>query len=243
LAKYFAVTMEDMSPDNFHRSQLLCNSNDFKGTVSMNMDYQKTTVCCPDKHDGGMVLTQALWDLREGIGSGVTALGKDYTDLLVFAATVLLSGGTDWTLTEFRTLLADTATYLLAGDCPLGNSTRCVNDINAAFGNHGVCTIPCIYPTRECGGDTPAYCGDATCFRSDSCTGAAELGRCSKSSDELLCCADVCSNDEVVACGLYATSALCRTDCTANLWPQELRDCLENDLAYPGNCDACDGLM
>ncbi len=243
LAKFFAVTMEDMSPDNFHHTQLLCNSDDNQGGDSMNMNYQKTTVCCMDEHDGGMVLTQALWDLREGIGSGVTALGKDYTDLLAFAATVLLSGGEDWTLTEFRTLLADAATYLLAGDCPLGSYTQCVNDINAAFGNHGVCTIPCIYPDRDCGPETPDYCDDATCFRTTSCTGAPDLSACAKSGNELLCCAEVCSNDEVVACGLYATSALCRTDCTANLWSQELRDCLEYDLAYPGDCDACDALM
>ncbi len=84
---------------------------------------------------------------------------------------------------------------------------------------------------------------DAKCFRTNSCTGAAKRDACLKSSDELLCCAEVCTNDEIVACGLFANSALCRADCVANLWSQELRECLANDIDYPGDCDACDGLV
>ncbi|MCZ7586527.1 MAG: hypothetical protein M5R36_26095 [Deltaproteobacteria bacterium] len=88
-AYFMAASFEDEGPHNYYRRSLRCNSDDEHDChhdpaheLTWTLQYETTFQCCGNGHNGGYLVAQILWDLREGIGA--SALGKDYTQLLAF---------------------------------------------------------------------------------------------------------------------------------------------------------------
>jgi hypothetical protein len=239
-AYYFAASIEEENTHNFHRDQLRCNSDDWWTppgswiSKSMNLQYDVVFQCCGDEHNAGYVISQILWDMRQGIGTD-DALGKAYTDQLAFQTVVELSlGGVDTTDGLFALMVSIAADPEMASFCPLASVTDCQVVINQAFLRHGLCFIqPCSYTTFSCG---DPECQNARCMRDhvDNCAGVDVVGRCDEST-QILCCAAVCLNSNYHSC---MSEALCEANCIENLWSYERRDCIDT-FGSGDSCNKC----
>lgn len=165
--------MEEEGPANFNRNQLHFNSDEHFSTgghsYSANLQYDEVFQCCSDTHDGGQVITQILWDLREGIG-GIPALGKNFVDKLVVMTTPLLVGQVE-TMELLYASMIIVASVPLAPECPIGNFGVCAGAVMDAFARHGVCvTGTCDesdYNVLENESDADTFCNGSVCFRNN----------------------------------------------------------------------------
>ncbi|MDP8224573.1 MAG: hypothetical protein P9L99_14525 [Candidatus Lernaella stagnicola] len=263
-AMYFGASMEEAGPDNFYLTNLSCESD------AALFLYQPVFKCCFPVYDEGKVLTQILWDIRNGYsGSTYAGLGKLYTDQLAYLTLMEIA------LSDIRvmTFLWDTASSIvlneLADDCPVGSSQNCHDYIKAVFERHGVLTgIGQPYPTWDCVPESSChvagYCADCAgvvCPESawtgiageGACHGAVKAN-CPVSPLTPICCGDggtgfdnVCADKAstlVGSCGWFASEAGCLNDCTQNLWSQTFREYLRSLTA--GDCkncgDVCDAI-
>lgn len=210
----------------------------------MLLSYGPTFQCCADRHTGGRVLSQILWDLREGIGSSIEALGQTYIDQLAVYTTTLLSNSNTTTMDDLYSIMfaaADNGDLNL--DCPIGEDSDCADEITAAFQRHGVCVDGnCVYVQRNCS----TGCTGVSCLSNDDgdwCTPSVVFtpssGKCSRSAEETpTCCRDVCDNSAIYDCGIFGSETACRGACIGQEWNYTYRECLIS--LDSGDCDACD---
>jgi hypothetical protein len=250
-AYYMDASLNNENEYNYYRRRLHCTSDDVHDGISdvgvspvsktWNLQYGELFQCCDDGHNAGYLVTQILWDLREGIGLD-DALGKDYVDLLVFT-TMALSGGwqNDMNMRELYINMASVAIVLGSDECPIGIALDCGNLVEDAFNRHGVCTdLPCFYLSRDC----DSNCDGALCMRGkyDNCeeTYSPSGDRCGDTTDKR-CCEDTCNNLNIDgACDLYDNDEACESACTYDLWSHAKRECM--NYLSAGDCDACDDL-
>ncbi|GEM_PF-3587211 len=249
-AIYWAASLVNESPENFYRDSLRCNSDDTESGISMLLDYAKTFQCCSDTHDGGRVISQILWDLRNGIGNGIEEFGQYYTDKLLVEATTRLSASNIETVGDLHDIMHFIADFGYIGTCPIGTNDDCADNITAAFERHGLCTdYPCSYTSRTCNGNPD--CTDIPCLhevsKNDCPTEVYQPtdGRCSRTPERApACCRAICSNELVMDhCQLFISEEVCLASCIGQEWSYDYRDCL-NSFQYPipdpFDCSICD---
>ncbi|MCC6160336.1 MAG: PepSY domain-containing protein [Deltaproteobacteria bacterium] len=177
-AMYFGASLGGESESNFYMSQRRCRSDStfhwsaspHQGIADANMQYSESAQCCGGEYALGRVLDQILWDLEEGIGTGVDELGKSYVHRLAYLtiAEVWHALVPAQTMYDLYLQMDEVAHYDLAGECPVG--ADCRGSIEAAFNRHGVCTNPpCLYLELNeisgiSGDGVNEGCLDLTCF-------------------------------------------------------------------------------
>jgi len=251
-AMYFAASMERIDGHNFDKSNLTCDSD------HAFFMYQPIWTCCTSDslYQRGKVLTQTLWDLRNGWdvpSPGQVALGRSYVDNLAYQAIFQGSLSETATLTDMYFLMVGLAVDELSGDCPIGDDADCMGAIVDAFHRHGVCYPSCEYTNiNQCDSD---YCdptvGSVICPGSTTCLGP-HVANCPIINDFYCCNLPIANphghhgvcydNKNVIVnqCHLYTTQQLCANDCTQLLWSHAKRQCMIN--LTPSNCHACDNL-
>ncbi len=256
-AIYWAASLVNESSENFYRDSLKCNSDDTESGISMLLDYAETFQCCIDRHDGGRVISQILWDLRNGIGNGVEEFGQYYTDKLLVYTTSMLGSQSIETIEDLYDWMYYTTDNGLLGTCPLGANSDCADNITAAFNRHGVCTsFPCAaYVERTCNAVYPNLsCEDIPCLGSDSKSvcpqvfvpywGLENAKHCSRTNEEEpICCRTICEDNWTVlnGCNLFSSQAECKASCIGEEWSYAYRECLY-EMTSQMICTFCDHL-